>query len=199
MRSDYADDPALSDHLEESRSNLFDYFNENYANADSTDTSAPLSIPSTPVQPAPTAPGSPQKSFMARYRRKDRTSINELEEYFKLPPENFDACEPIRWWFGRRGQFPNLFCMARDILCIPGKYSVSYWWQCFLMYVQVLLSLLKGYFQVVATQFPSGVRASLLTLYAFLCLLRSDYILRVSKPMLLCVVEYSRQPILQCT
>jgi hypothetical protein len=57
MRFDYTDDPALSDHLEES---IFDYFNENYTNTNSTETSAPLSMPSTPVQPAPTAPGLPQ-------------------------------------------------------------------------------------------------------------------------------------------
>ena len=196
MRFDYADDSALSNYLKELRLNLFDYFNENYANADSTDTSTSLSIPSTPVQPASTAPGSPQKSFMAQYCRKDRTSINKLKEYFKLSFENFNACEPICWWFGWQGQFPIFFCMARNILCISDKYSVSYGLQHFLMYVQILLSLLKVYFQMVMTQFPFSVLASLLTLYIFLCLLRSDYILCISKLMLLYMVEYSRQPIL---
>jgi hAT family C-terminal dimerisation region len=123
MRSDYADDLTLSDHLEESRSNLFDYFNENYANG--AHIPAPPSSPSTPERPVQPAAGSPQKCFTARYRRKEKASINELEEYFKLPAEDFDACNPIRWWFGRRAQFPNLFRMACDILCIPGKYSVS--------------------------------------------------------------------------
>jgi len=65
--------------------------------------------------------GLPQKSFTARYRRKDRSSVNELEEYFKLPAEDFDTCNPIHWWMGRRVQFPNLFRLARDILCIPGS------------------------------------------------------------------------------
>jgi hypothetical protein len=32
MKVDYDDDPMLSDHLEQSKAALFDYFNENYAN-----------------------------------------------------------------------------------------------------------------------------------------------------------------------
>ncbi|KAI0279968.1 hypothetical protein BC826DRAFT_357650 [Russula brevipes] len=32
MKADYADDPILSDQLEESKANLFEHFNENYAN-----------------------------------------------------------------------------------------------------------------------------------------------------------------------
>jgi hypothetical protein len=92
MRSDYADDSELSDHLEESRSNLFDYFNENYAN---TGTPSP-SPPSTTVEPVSMVAGSPQKSFMARYCRKEKVSINELEEYFKLPAEDLDTCDLIR-------------------------------------------------------------------------------------------------------
>jgi hypothetical protein len=34
--------------------------------------------------------------------------IDELEEFFKLLPEDFDNCDPIQWWAGRRTQFPNL-------------------------------------------------------------------------------------------
>lgn len=122
LKEDYADDLILSDHLEESKSNLSDYFNANYANAIPMPPSS--SPPSTRVQPTPLA-GSPQKSFTARYRRKEKTSINELEEYFKLPTEDFETCNPILWWTGRRAQFPNLFCMARDILCIPGEFYLS--------------------------------------------------------------------------
>jgi hypothetical protein len=64
---------------------------------------------------------SPQKSFTAWYRRKEKPSINELEEYFKLPAEDFNACNPIQWWMGWRAQFPYLFHLACDILCIPGE------------------------------------------------------------------------------
>jgi hypothetical protein len=65
--------------------------------------------------------GFPQKSFTARYHRKEKASINELEKYFKLPTEDFDACGPIRWWVGQRAQFLKLFRLACDILCIPGE------------------------------------------------------------------------------
>ncbi|KAF8237951.1 hypothetical protein L208DRAFT_1245147, partial [Tricholoma matsutake] len=76
--------------------------------------------------------GSPQKSFMAQYCRKEEPSVNELKEYFKLPAEDFDACNqfmggwvdelrscPYAW-------FPNLFHLACDILCIPGS-AVAEW------------------------------------------------------------------------
>jgi hypothetical protein len=125
LKIDYADDLTLSDHLEESKSNLFDYFEANYANRNGPTPSSAPSPGSPSVQLLPIA-GSPQKSFTARYRRKEKTSINELEEYFKLPAEDFDACNPIHWWMGRRAQFPNLFCLARKFYvflvrssCIP--------------------------------------------------------------------------------
>ena len=54
------------------------------------------------------------KFFIAQCRRKEKASINELEEYFKLPAEDFDACNPIQWWTGQHAQFPNLFHLARD-------------------------------------------------------------------------------------
>lgn len=112
---DYGDNQTLSNHLEESRTNLFTYFDENYTLHNPT----PSLPPSTPVQ-APPIDGSPQKSFTARYRRKMNYSTNELEEYFKLPAEDFQSCNPIQWWVGRRSQFPCLFQLVRDILCIPG-------------------------------------------------------------------------------
>jgi hypothetical protein len=138
LKADYAEDILLSDHLDESRTNLFKYFNDNYANANIP--ARPSSPSTSSVRSAPVMAGSPQKSFTARYRRKEKTYINELDEYFKLPAEDFDACNPIHWWIGRRPQFPNLYCMARDILCIPGELSVSYR-SGFLTYLQVLLSL----------------------------------------------------------
>src|SRR5882757_9137025 len=113
LKTDYGEDPTLSDHVKRSRASLIDYFDENYASA------TPSLPPSTPVQ-APPMDGSPQKSFTARYRQKEKYSTNELEEYFKLPAEDFDNCNPIQWWVGRRSQFPRLFRLACDVLCIPG-------------------------------------------------------------------------------
>ena len=65
---------------------------------------------------------SPQKvNFTARYKQRARLDIDELEEFFKLPPEDFDNCDPVQWWAGRRTQFPNLSRFARDVLSIPGN------------------------------------------------------------------------------
>ena len=157
MKIDFADDPMLSKHLEQSKSNLFIYFHDNYTHAA---ISTPPSITSPSAQTSPIM-GSPQKSFTARYRRKEKASINELEEYFKLPAEDFDACNPIQWWMGRRAQFLNLFHLARDISCIPGEF----WHQYFLFLetssLQVLPSRLSRSSQVVGTLFLSAVQASM--------------------------------------
>jgi hypothetical protein len=117
LKADYADDPRISEHLEQSKANLFNYFDKHYANANMP---MKLSAPSASVT-TPLIEGSPQKSFTARYRRKEKGSTNELKDYFKLPAEDFDACNPIHWWMGRRSQFPGIFQLARDIICIP-------WW-----------------------------------------------------------------------
>lgn len=76
--------------------------------------------------PPPTATssrvkGSPQKDFTARYRLSQRAVVDELAEYYKLRREDFETCDPVQWWVGRRSQFPNLFCLARDIMTIPGE------------------------------------------------------------------------------
>ena len=119
MKMDYADDPILADHLEKSKSNLVVYFNEHYANK--AITTSTLSSLASPSMPTPPSVGSPLKCFTAHYRRKEKTAVNELEEYFKLPTEDFNTCNPIQWWMGQQAQLPNLFCLARDILCIPSK------------------------------------------------------------------------------
>jgi hypothetical protein len=96
LKEEYGNDPTLSNHLDESKMNLFSYFKENYATPHSATLSSP---PPTVVQALP-MDGSPQKSFTAWYRRKEKYSTNELEEYFKLPVEDFDTCNPIQWWVG---------------------------------------------------------------------------------------------------
>ncbi|KIL58778.1 hypothetical protein M378DRAFT_188125 [Amanita muscaria Koide BX008] len=60
-------------------------------------------------------------NFTARYRKQASTRRDQLEEYFVLPREDFDTCNPISWWVGRRSQFPDLFFFARDLLAIPGS------------------------------------------------------------------------------
>ena len=126
MRSDYADDASLETHLEASKLDLSEYYNQNYANCTESTSSGALPPPLSDADPITSlcTQGSPRKSFTARYRQKDKAAINELEEYFKLPVENFDSCDPIRWWFTRRAQFPSLYHLACDILLIPGKFTV---------------------------------------------------------------------------
>ena len=51
------------------------------------DCSTPPSIPSSSVQIPPKALSFPQKPFTARYRRKEKSSVNKL----KLPAKDFDA------------------------------------------------------------------------------------------------------------
>ena len=94
----------------------------NKATPDSSPSStlAPPLVPS-PSQSMSSTLGSLKKSFTARYHQKDKPAFNELEEYFKLPLKDFDACDPIWWWVSWRAQFPNLYCLACNILCIPGE------------------------------------------------------------------------------
>ena len=72
--------------------------------------------PSTSVAPSLL----PQKNFMVHFHQEANTVINKLDDYFKLLPENFETCNPIHWWVGQHAQFPDLFWLACDILCIPG-------------------------------------------------------------------------------
>jgi hypothetical protein len=118
LKTDYANDQTLSEHLEKSKSNLYDYFNKNYA---PVPISTPPAAPSPSSVKTPPTSGSPTKSYIARYRTKTKPAVNELEEYLKLTAEDIDTCNPIHWWMGRRAQFPNLFRLARDILSIPGE------------------------------------------------------------------------------
>ena len=48
---------------------------------------------------------------------------DELEEFYKLPQEDFDTCDPIQWWSGCCSQFPNLSHLEKDI---PGEFTSSY-------------------------------------------------------------------------
>jgi hypothetical protein len=167
----------LSNHLEDSKTNLFNYFEENYTTLHSP---TPSSLPPTLVQALP-VDGSPQKSFTARYRRKEKYSTNELEEYFKFPAKDFDTCSPIQWWVGRRSQFPRLFQLARDILCIPGMYFGSFN-SCDLNLSQVLPLPLREFSRVGETPSLSGVLDSNPTQFEHSCLLRSASILPGPKP-----------------
>ena len=72
----------------------------------------------------PTSQGhdvSPQKvNFTSHFKQCMLATHNELKEYFRLPQEDFDICNPLAWWAGCCSQFPNLSHFACDVFRIPG-------------------------------------------------------------------------------
>jgi hAT family C-terminal dimerisation region len=94
-------------HVEHAKDQLHQFYLDNYAK---------MPTPPPAIQPVVTeTSGSPQKvNFTARYKKRPSTLKDELEEFYKLPQEDFDTCDPIQWWSGRHSQFPNLSCLARD-------------------------------------------------------------------------------------
>ena len=118
IKEDYESDPELLEHLESSKLRLHTYFLQNYAGAHSANSGSQdheLSQTSDTGKRA-----SVKVSFTSRYQKKDRLVVNELEEYFKLAREDFDTCNPLEWWRGRRSQYPNLYRLVCDIFSIPG-------------------------------------------------------------------------------
>jgi hypothetical protein len=127
MKIKYETDPLLLPYLRSSKENLQGYYDTHYASKHPTpfcNTESTTTTPST-VTTVVAPPRSPQKNFTLQFHRKAKADINELEEYFKLPPEDFKTCDPIHWWMGQHAQFPNLFWLACDILCIPGASVLS--------------------------------------------------------------------------
>ncbi|ESK82481.1 ac transposase [Moniliophthora roreri MCA 2997] len=117
LQDDFADDVILSDNLEDFKAQLHTFFNETYANH----------LPCNSFQESSASTnlalkGSPHKmNFTSYYTKKLQLETNELEEYFKLAPQDFDTTDPIDWWYHHHKVFPNLYCLARDLLAIPGS------------------------------------------------------------------------------
>ena len=129
MKLDYENDSQLAEYLECSKKDLHAYYESHYANRHLAPTlNRPIGHTSqTPVSSSTCTPlHSPQKNFTLRFQRKTKAAADELEDYFKLPAEDFESCNPVHWWMGRRAQFPNLFWLVRDLLCIPGKLYLTH-------------------------------------------------------------------------
>jgi len=117
LLADCSDDLDARAHLEFAKEQLHAHFRAKYDN--------PLPTPTTPVASTSASNISPQKvDFTSRYRNLPQAFTDEVEEYFKLPRESFERCDPLKWWASRRSQFPNLSCFARDMLSIPGESSI---------------------------------------------------------------------------
>jgi hypothetical protein len=127
LQDEFKDDLELASDLKASRSKLQTYFKDNYLSrrqrplVPTTSTSSISSDSSVATGGPRTVSRSPQKNFTARFNQRKRTPSDELLEFWSLPQEDFDTCNPLQWWLGRRSQFPNLYCLARDIFSIPGK------------------------------------------------------------------------------
>jgi hAT family C-terminal dimerisation region len=133
LQEDFADDSTLLAQLESSKLNLRLHFDTNYNSPrnlsnstclSSTPTSSLLSVTSEPTLTASNPNSSPQKNHTARYHRK-RAAVDELTEFWNMPQEDFETCNPIKWWHQRRVQFPNLYRLAHDIFSIPGICSAA--------------------------------------------------------------------------
>jgi hypothetical protein len=123
MKDEFKNDSDLAVHLETAKADLREYFKGNYSSPQaSANTHQPLSVTaSLSSMISSSSSGSPQKNFTARFQRK-RAPMDELTEFWDLPQEDFDTCNPLQWWHGRRAQFPQLYHLVRDIFSIPGKY-----------------------------------------------------------------------------
>jgi hypothetical protein len=120
MQEDYADNPELFSYLDGAMEELRRLYITHYA-TDRAAQAAQHPLTELPSSASSSRDKSPTKvNFTSRYRR-ERTERDELAEYFKLPREDWEGCNPLHWWLGRRGQFPCLFGLARDLLTIPGK------------------------------------------------------------------------------
>ncbi|KAF5310636.1 hypothetical protein D9619_008095 [Psilocybe cf. subviscida] len=101
LKDDYANDSLLLDYLESAKSELSLHYTLYYAHT-STDPPKQSSSSSTSSTSTSLQASSTKFNFTARYKRRYRQTTNELKEYLKLQPEDFDMCNPFEWWLGRR-------------------------------------------------------------------------------------------------
>jgi hypothetical protein len=122
LQADCEDSVSMQHELDSAKDQLKNYFQANYARRTPPARPTTSSTGDSPTQASgPTR--SPQKvDFTARYKKRARV-FDEFDEYFRLPLEVFEGCDPIQWWFSRRVQYPNLSRLALDVLSIPGMFK----------------------------------------------------------------------------
>ncbi|KDR65524.1 hypothetical protein GALMADRAFT_148631 [Galerina marginata CBS 339.88] len=98
---------------------LNSFYQENYANYIHP---SPLLSSQLASSVSSRSGGSPEKvSFTTRYRKKDRVVVDKLEEYLKVPREDFNSLQTLKWQLGRPSQFPNLYRLVCDVFPIYGS------------------------------------------------------------------------------
>jgi len=130
LLADCGDDLDAHAYLETTKECLYAHFCAKY--------DKPLLAPTAPIASTFAMNSSPQKvDFTSHYRNLPQAFTDEVQEYFKLPRENFDTCDPLKWWAGWRSQFPNLSHFAQDILSIPGKFATDFLFGCLIMFLSL--------------------------------------------------------------
>ena len=102
LKAEYDDDIELSVYLDTLKLDLQDYFNTYYASSPTTQPThvVPLVVPITDTSSSGShhVHGSPQKNFVLHFQCCQCVVIDELEQFWALPQDDFDTCNPIHWW-----------------------------------------------------------------------------------------------------
>jgi len=90
IAADCGDDSDAHAYLETTKEHLCAHFCAKY--------NKPLPEPAAPVTSTSAVNSSPQKvDFTSSYQNLPQAFTDEVQEYFKLPRENFDTCDPLQW------------------------------------------------------------------------------------------------------
>ncbi len=97
MLDDYADDETLLEYLESAKMSLHLHFHLHYAHKSGEKAQSASLVAAAPCVGRLPSHGSPQKmNFISRHNKKPKHIVNELDEYFKLDPEDYNACDPVK-------------------------------------------------------------------------------------------------------
>ena len=128
LKEEFNNDSTMLNQLEDSKAKLRAHFNAKYMSSlmssgslSSTPSSSMLSVTSDSTHTTSQTNSSPQKNYTAKFQRKC-AAVDELSEFWNLKQEDFEKCNPVQWWYGRRAQFPNLYRLVRDLFSIPGMF-----------------------------------------------------------------------------
>ena len=101
LQDEFKDDPELTSDLKASRSKLQTYFKDNYLSRFQqplvpTTSSSSISSDSSVGTSGPcTVSRLPQKNFTAHSNRQKHTPSDKLLEFWSLPQEDFNTCDPL--------------------------------------------------------------------------------------------------------